>query len=112
MQAAVGDDDVECVGSCLGDAGGPGGVGEIVDEGFLDRVGERVYLVEGGGGEGCDEDGAAGADGEIFKPGANGELVDLFSRVEGCGEGGEQGEKEWEAVEAHVVDGCGAGLIP
>ena len=73
----------------MGDANGPAGVGEIVDEGFLDRVGERVYLVEGGGGERCDEDGAAGADGEVFKPGADGELVDLFSGIEGCGEGRE-----------------------
>ena len=70
----------------MGDANGPAGVGKIVDEGFLGRVGERVYLVEGGGGEGGDEDGAAGADGEIFKPGANRELVDLFSGVEGGGE--------------------------
>ena len=73
----------------MGDANGPAGIGEIVDEGFLGRVGERVYLVEGGGGEGCDEDGAARADGEIFKPGANRKLVDLFSGVEGGGECGE-----------------------
>ena len=73
----------------MGDADGPGSVGKIVDEGFLGRVGERVYLVEGGGGEGCDEDGAAGTDGEIFKPGAHRELVDLFSGVEGDGECGE-----------------------
>ena len=81
----------------MGDANGPAGVGKIVDEGFLGRVGERVYLVEGGGGEGGDEDGAAGAavmaqqgsgllDGEIFKPGANRELLDLFRGVEGGGE--------------------------
>ena len=96
----------------MGDADSPGGVGEIVDEGFLDGVCERVYLVEGGGGKGCDEDGAAGADGKIFKPGANRELVDLFSGVEGGAECGEQGEKEGEAMEAHSDGGCGAGLIP
>lgn len=59
-----------------------------MNKGFLDRVGERVYLVDGRGGEGCDEDGAAGADGEILKPGAYWELVDLFSGIEGGGEGG------------------------
>ena len=73
----------------MGDADGPGCVGEIVDEGFLDGVGEGVYLVDGRGGEGCDEDGATGADGEILKPGSNGELIDLFSGIEGGGEGGE-----------------------
>ena len=73
----------------MGNADGPGGVGEIVDEGFLDWVGEWVYLINGGGGEGCDEDGAARADGEILKPGANGELIYLFSGVEGGDEGGE-----------------------
>ena len=69
------------------DAEGPGRVGEVVDEGFLDWVGEWVYLVDGRGGEGCDEDGATGADGKILKPGANRELVDLFSGIEGGGEG-------------------------
>ena len=73
----------------MGDAEGPGCVGEVVDEGFLDGVGERVYLVYGGGGEGCDEDGAARADGEILKPGANWELIDLFGGIEGGGVGGE-----------------------
>ena len=76
----------------MGDADGPGGVGEIVDEGFLGGGGERVYLVEGGGGERCDEDGAAGTDDKVFKPGANGELVDLFGGIEGGSEGGEYGE--------------------
>ena len=60
-----------------------------MDEGFLDGVGERVYLVYGGGGERCDEDGAAGADGEILKPGSNWELINLFSGIEGGGEGAE-----------------------
>ena len=59
----------------MGNADGPGGIGEIVDEGFLDWVGEWFYLVNGGGGEGCDEDGAARSDSEILKPGANRELI-------------------------------------
>ena len=95
----------------MGDAEGPGGVCEIVDEGFLGWVGEWVYLVDGGGGEGCDEDGATRADREILKPGANWKLIDLFSRIEGGGEWEEQGEKEVEAVEAHGDGGCGAGSI-
>ena len=73
----------------MGDADGPGCVGEVVNEGFLGGVGERVYLVDGGGGEGCDEDGAARANGEILKPGSNWELIDLFSGIEGDGVGGE-----------------------
>ena len=93
----------------MGDAKGPGSVREIVNEGLLDRIGERINLVNGRGGEGCEENGAAGANGKIFKPGANRELVDLFSGIEGGGEGEEEGEKEGEAVEAHGDGGCGTG---